>query len=263
MIKRFLILSLLLLCLSSAVHASITNVGTCTSVGSAVSGTTLVMTIAVQCDAPNEAILWTTFDNTATTDADHSEVTSVVDSKSNTWSKLREFTNGVGSAGAGITISAWRSRLTTTLLTSDTVTITYANTITAKAGRIHAFSSTNALQVAANPTQNATDASNGFGSLSISSLPSKEYLFVRFGGKETGSNVEITPTTNYTVMGVTRSDNNTTLSVTLRGEYHIFTATGDTSNPTLTVNADNVSVYLALEESSAAAATRRRAIVIQ
>lgn len=265
--KKILLLLLFLVCLALPAQASITAVSTCGGTGNEVSGTTLVLTVSTQCDVGNEAILWSVFDNTGTTDADHSEVTSVVDSKSNTWTKLREFTNGQGSAAAGVTTSAWRSRLTATLTTSDTVTVTYANTITAKALRIFAFSSTNALQIAAGgATQNATDGANGVGSLTISSLPSKEYLFVRLAGKESSVNTEWTPTTNFTVMGFNRSGTGggtSTLATTLRGEYHIVTATTETSNPTWTGATDAASVFLALEESSAVAPTRRRAIVIQ
>lgn len=229
---------------------SIAAVGGLGTIGSVVSGTTLVLTTNAQLDAGNVGILTVVMDNVGTTDADHSEVSGVTDSAGNTYTKLHEHTNGQGGAAAGVTVSLWMTRATTNLASGGTVTITFANTIVAKTASFYEFTVGAPLTIAGS-NQNVLDGGNGWGSLAISGLASAEYLFFRGLGKEGASNTGITPTTNYTGISGVRSDANSTSSVMCRGEFRIVTATGETSNPSLTVSADSVSAFVALVESAA------------
>lgn len=227
---------------------AIASVGSLGTGVSGVSGTTIVFSPSAQLDAGNLGVLVIAADNVGTTDADFSEVASVVDSVGNWYRKVGEFTNGQTAAGAGVTCSVWITRATFTLTTGGTVTVTFANTIVDKCCSFWEFT------VGANvgvygKNQNATDASNGFGSLTVGSLASRSYLFFRGLAKEANSTTVLTVTTNYTAITVARSRNNA-LAVLVRGEFRIVTATTETSNPTMAVSGDTASVMVALGESS-------------
>src|SRR2546423_448261 len=99
-----------------------------------------VSTPVLTADAGDLLVLSIAMDNLGTADGNTSQVTSVTDSRSNTWTKAGEFTNTVGgAAGDGATIAVWYSVLTTGYTTGvDTVTINYSGNVTAKVafGRI-------------------------------------------------------------------------------------------------------------------------------
>lgn len=201
-------------------------------------------------------IVLISFDNTATTDGDFSEITSITDVAGNTYTKLAEYTNGQGAAAAGITISAWLSKITSQLVNNNTLTVNFANTITDSSSRIRRFSvgAGNSLQVAGSATPLVNDGADP-GSMTISGLSSKEYLFLRAIGSESETTT-FTATTNYTSFGsqVSSTSGATNTNVVVAGEFRILTGTGDTSDPTI-VAADTVSVFLALEEYSLSSPT--------
>jgi hypothetical protein len=104
--KRFFLILALILApsLSWAAITAVSDV-TANNCESITSGTTLVCTTNQTVEAGNQLLVYTAFNNTGTTDADHSEVSSVTDSAGNTYTKVCEFTNGQGAAAAGITVS--------------------------------------------------------------------------------------------------------------------------------------------------------------
>jgi hypothetical protein len=215
-------------------------------------------------EANNVLIISIAVDNTGTTDADNNEVSSVTDTKSNTYSKLGEFTQSSGAAADGVTTSLWQSRITTQLETSDTITVNFANTVVAKAFQCWEFTAGAPLTVAGS-NQNATTG-NGWGSLSISGLAAgTEYLYFRACSKESADNVQMTATTNYSLISHRRSGNSGTSSVGIWGEFRIVTATSETSNPTRSVSTDNSSVMVALVESGSPPppSPRRRIIITE
>src|SRR5947208_1550631 len=119
----------------------LSSVGTIGSNQSKTAGTTLVITPTNQLNAGDVGILVIAADNFNTTDGDNSELTTVIDSKGNTWDKVREFTNGNGTAATGATVAIFKSDVTVNVLVTDTITINFANTITARAATIWAFHS--------------------------------------------------------------------------------------------------------------------------
>ena len=261
MIKRFLLTPTLLLCLlfSSPAWAAFGFIGAAGAASSITSGTTLAITTSAAVENTNFGVVIIALDNTCTVDAETSEVSSISDG-ANTYVKLKEFCNTqAGVAADGATISTWYFKPASTLATSSTVTITFANTITAKVARLWEFSigasKIPAIATGGGATLAATQAENP-GSITLSSLASKEYLFLRSIANESNANC-CTITTNYTAL--TASTANTGAVATSQrvwGEFRILTATGDTSNPTNVGNTDFASTYLALEEV-AAGVTRR------
>jgi len=249
------------LCFLGIAHltwGTIAGVGSLGGANSTSSGTTLAVTTSADLEVNNVALVFTAFDNNGTTDADHSEVSGVADSVSNTYTKVCEFTNGEGSAAAGVTVSLWMTRATTQLDSAATITITYANTITSKAAEVHEFTVGAALELANCQTAVGDGGSADPPSMTISGQTSQSYLFFRVGGKEGDSPTAAwTPTSGYAATAFELADTGTgSTSIKLDGEFLVLTATGDTSDPSDTGDADNANVYAALNEQG----TTRRPI---
>jgi hypothetical protein len=193
-------------------------------------------------------------DNLQTTDGNTSEVTTVTDSKGNTYTPIREFCNGQGGAGAGAVISLWYSLLTTAINVgaTDTITANFNGAITAKAIVADNFTigAGATVSVAGNATDLANDAADP-GSMTISGLTSGPYLFIRATALERPQ-TGWTPTTNYTQLTLKgTSGGSAVTNMEYDAEFRIFTGTGDTSDPTATA-VDSASIYVALKEAVAA-----------
>jgi len=229
------------------------SVGTATSsgAGSTTSGTTLAFSPTAQLDAGNLAVLITGCDNTSTTDGNTSEVASVTDSGGNTWTKAREFCNGQGGAAAGAVTAIFYSVIGTTVAVTDTITVTYANTITSKSASVWEFTLGAGSTISVAGGNDLANDGAAVGSLAISGLASKEYLFVRSTGSERGT-LTYTATASHTTFTQGQADTgNNNTSMATNGEWIIATATGDTSAPSGTQSVDHASTMVALEEVAA------------
>jgi hypothetical protein len=221
------------------------NRGTATS---KTSGTTLTATVSANVAAGDILIVIIAKDNTGTTDGDFAEVSGVSDSKGNTYTKAKEFTNGQGGAGSGATVSVWFSKITTALGTTDTVTASFASAITAKAMTLAEFSvaAGATLQVAASGAT-AGDAVSTL-STSITGLASAQYLFIA-GDAYEGTCATKTESAGFTSIpsaGTTGGGAATNMCV--YGAYQIATATGATYSPTFSAAADIAQVLVAFQE---------------
>lgn len=226
---------------------SVATLGTVGEGGS--SDATLALTTTATLEAGNLGILVIVSDNAgATGETNHH--TSVTDSNSNTYTKIREYTYSAGGAAAdGVTVSIWWVRPGSDLNSGSTVTMTQSANTAEKCASMWEFTMGADVQQAGTAQFTGMFTSNP-GSVSISGLTSKEYLFIRAIGKEVNNTTVLTPTTGYTAIDGIRSRNNSA-AVTLRGEFRILTATGDTSNPTWNVLADTSAIYVAIEEQEA------------
>ena len=253
--KLVLILLLFLFLLPTQLRAAVTSVGTLGTATSKTSNTTLALTPTNQLDSGNCGVLVIALDNTNTTDGNFTEVSTVVDTASNSYTKMREFTNGQGAAAAGATVSIWTTKATSNLPITGTLTVTFANTITAKAASFWEFTCGRALQVASGGTADlATDGAASPGSMTVSGLPSKEYLFFRGAASESDSIEAWTATANFTNITFTGTTGAPFAgNMRVRGEFRILTGTTSTSNPNDTVSpvSDWASTFLALEEAPA------------
>lgn len=203
---------------------------------------------AIAASAGDLFIVIIAMDNVGTTDGDLSTVTSVVDQNSNTYSKAAEFTNGQGSALAGATISVWYSILTNGVNGLGVMQAFYSGNSTAKGFHVARFTkgvgTTIGIQTSTGLANDGADA----GSITLSSLPSREYLFIRGCAIEAASATG-TASTNFTninaVVGTTGGGAATNMQV--QSEYRITTTTSETTNPT-TGSADIASVMIAFYE---------------
>lgn len=170
------------------------------------------------------------------------------------WTKLGEYTNSRGSAGAGATNSVWLFEATAAVTIGTGITITLsANTVdktcsfwkyTKGAGmRIRLCTGTGFTD---NPIVSAIVAANGFGSSAFSGAASAPRLYFRGLSKEVNSTA-FTASTNFTAITVQRSRNNAS-AMCVRGEFRINTSTGETSNPTLATAGNSAGQFFALEE---------------
>lgn len=229
------------------------SIGTIGTGNSTATDTTLSLTTSAAAEAGNLVILCIGLDNHQTTDGQTSEISSVSDPNSNTWTKLGEFCNGQGAANDGATVSVWSSVITTTIASSSVITITLANSKARKCVSGWEFSlGASSVSVAGTLQTLANDAADP-GSMSISGLSSKEYLFLRATASETADTTAVTTTASYTLITKASASGAGTAAdqMSVFGEFRILTGTGDTSDPAY-VSADHASVYMAIQEPSAA-----------
>jgi hypothetical protein len=105
---------------------------------------------------------------------------------------------------------------------------------------------------------------DGLGQLQITGLSNQELLCLRIIGHESNNNTDLTVTTNYTSTGFVRAEDSTNqTSARVLGEFRIVTATGCTSDPTMTTSWDTSSVFVAIHEQGAGKRkTRSQTIVV-
>lgn len=229
------------------------------SIGSVASGTlnqaSIVLTTTATVAAGELAVVWIAVDNFNTTDADHGEIDSVVDSAGgNTWVKFGEITNGQGTAQTGATGSLWGSRLTNQLTSGGTITAAFDNVTSRDASAMSGwkFTCSNPISVAQLVTA-VGDAADP-AAISIAGLPSKEYLFLWLLAYEGGTAVVVTHDADYSA--VTQAGQGTgAAGMTIIGAFRIATLTGDTVDAATDTDRDHAQVLIALQEDAAAAYT--------
>lgn len=204
-------------------------------------------TTAADLTAGNGGFLIVTSDNTSSADGNNNEHQSVSDAAGNTWTKAAEWTNSNAGAANGDTVSVWYVKAGSTLSSGSAITINFSGSPVAKdvCGGVFSVDAGHTISVAGS-THGDADATVP-GSLSLSGLPSAEYLLIRAMAFETSSGT-LTPTSNYTAFTSTSSTTTGGLvasNMAARGEWRILTGTGDTSNPSHSTSADNASVYVA------------------
>lgn len=230
-----------------------TSVGLADAGGEEVSGNSMLGGNPYSGSIGDVVVVLVSCNNTATGDGDFSELGTVTDSAGNSFTKVKEWTNGQGSAAGGATVAAFYGELTHAAINAR-ITVNFANTITAKVFTSWRFTkgSGNVVSVAGSVQTEVVDNGDA-GNLTISGLPSFEYLFIRVIASETDGAGIATNTTSYT--NITPNPSGTGGSekghMSIQGEFRILTGTGDSSNPTLTdITVDLASVYFALNEAA-------------
>lgn len=191
-------------------------------------------------------------DNTSTTSGVTNEITAVTDSKGNWWQKLGERTSAQGAASAGATVAIFASTLTATLATGvDTISATIANSVNASCMSGWSFTFANNARVAVVASTGESVTSATYGSVAISGLDSREYLFFRGIALE-GKTFSFTNTANFTAVSTDFADlTGTASSISVHGEFRIFTGTNLTSAPGNGMGtAPSASVYIAILEDT-------------
>jgi hypothetical protein len=190
-------------------------------------------------------------DNISTGGGSTSDIT-VTDNADNNFIKVEEFSNA-GNAATAATVALWYSVLTNAVTNTSSVTASFSS-VTARVMCYQAFTigagSTIAVQ---DFTTSQVDGGN-VASLTLSSLPSREYLFLRASAVEAETS-GTTFTSGYAAYGspandLTTSGGGAASNMALLREYDIATGTSSTSAPT-TTSGDNASIFAALYEVTA------------
>ncbi len=225
------------------------NGGATTNAG----GTSFAVSPSTSIGADNYVLLVINRDNNSTTDGDNGEVTGVTDTQGNTWTKLKEMTNGQGAANGGTMISVWGCRPSGTYGTTQ-ATVTFGAARDALSCYFIAvpIASGVSLQLDGSAS-NAIDATTGFGSSGLTGLASKERVWIRACCKEGNGTTAITATSGWTSFGLTGQNGPTITAanhIMYRAEYKVATSTGETSNPTWSTSGDAAAVLLAMSETT-------------
>ena len=86
-------------------------------------GTTVARSPQANMSVGNWVIVTAGWDNNTANDG-YTDNLSCSDTDAHTWTKILEYTNANGGAGNGVRIAAWITRVTSTISTSDTITVT-------------------------------------------------------------------------------------------------------------------------------------------
>lgn len=232
--------------------------GSVATLGSVASGTadqsSLVLNPSASLEVGNVGVVWIAIDNNGTTDADFSEVTSVTDSGSNTWTKAKEFTNGQGAAQAGATGSMWYTKATGQVtLTTGNITANFANATSCDATALSAWEFTIGAGSTISVAGSATAAGDAVdpAAITISGLTSAEYLWLWLLAIEAVSTTTITQDADYTAIDKAGQGAGAA-AMTVGGGFRIFTGTTDTVDAATSQARDHVQLYVALKENAAA-----------
>ncbi len=214
------------------------------------SSTLVQATITVSPAVGDVVIVLIAADNTSTTDGDNGEVSSVTDSKSNTYTKAREFTNGQGAAAAGATVSLWFSKLTTALVGSTDIISGNFGTARVAKGMSLATATIGAGNVVS--VDAGTDLANDGadpGSMNLTP-PNVEHLWVRATALERAI-ATWTKTVAYELDATAEgtSGGGAASNMNICGELDRLTGTTNASDPTATA-VDCASVLVALLEAA-------------
>jgi hypothetical protein len=215
------------------------------------SSTSIVLTTTAAAEVGNVILVAIGADNQGTTDGDLSEISSVVDSAGNTYTKAKEQTNGQGVAADGATVSLWQAKVTSELATGGTITANFAAAVTAKAISAWEFTVTAGATITLEGSTSAVHDGADPAAMTIAGLASQEYLFFAAGVEETPNTTTYTTDADYTAIdknGTTGGGGTTNILVA--GGFRIFTGTGDTYDADTGADRDGAQVYVALKEAA-------------
>lgn len=229
-------------------------VGSLGSTTDKTSGTaTLQLTVAATAEVGNLVAVFAAFDNEGTT-GETSQL-SLASSPSNTWTKLKEYTQGASGNSDGITVAMWVSRITTQLTSgSSTITVTSTSNRTAKAMAAYEFTVGGAVAfggVSGTDYQVDGGASgNDPAAMSLSGLASRQYLLLHVNGEERGATR--TADADYTEIfdAVETSGGSAASNVSLFAAYRIATLTGDTVDAASATDGEYAQIVAAIYESA-------------
>lgn len=214
-------------------------------------------TTAVDWLANEGALFELVTDNVTTTDGTSNDHTSVtIGSVSLT--KVREHTLGGGAAAAGVTTSLWIGVNDTgaTIALGASIAVALAGAAPgsgAKAALSFRFAKGAGTALTVEQSAGLVNSGVDTGSMTLSGLPSREYLMVRAVGGETSTATALTVDTNYVNLSAqaNTAGGGAATNVGARHEHRIVTTTSETTDPTSGMGAvDHSSVFAAIYEAA-------------
>src|SRR5437870_974588 len=216
------------------------------------SATSWTFATSAQLTAGNVGVIVLATDNVATTNGNTNDHSSITDAAGNTWTKAREYTTTETNAVAdAATVSVWYSKASANLASGGNISVNLSGSIAAKAVTCWQFTMGAGNTIALEGGADKSDVQADAGLITLSGLPNTEHLFIR-GTASEASGQSYTASTNYTAFTHTSSTfvgGATSTSMDARGEFRIFTATTDTTDPAMSsTSRDRASTMVALKE---------------
>jgi hypothetical protein len=199
-----------------------------------------------------DLLVWSIGVQSATTvTADEGAVLSVEDTVGNTWTKIRELTNGRQTVGStGVVCSLWYTHVTQAASTTDTVSCIFGSSAArdAQGGIVWRFSKSGSASVRVADSTFLTSSTSLPGVMDLAT-PASEFLRYRTWAARTTIQAFST-TAGWTTIGTTRSGA-AAPSEAIYGEYLITSATTAQSAPVITGAGSPLSVshYVVFEEN--------------
>lgn len=225
------------------------SVGTLGSQGSASAGTTVVITTTATAEVGNVIVVWTAWDNSATTDSDTTQL-SVTDSAGNTYTRIRERNESSGAADDGVLGAFFYTVVTSQLSSGGTITVTNSSSETAKVAAAWEFTIGAGSTLAVEQTAVVNAASGQPGAISLSSMTSREYLLLTGIFMESNGATMSAQDSDYNTahFAVSAAGGASAARVGIHSAFRIATLTDDTYDATLSTGAQHVQIMAALYE---------------
>ena len=243
----FMMFFFLLLVPHIKVQAAISSVTFSGSAVSDASSTTVTVTPAANLTAGKLVVVASMSDNNDTADG-ATTFHSISDSKSNTWTRVSEYTETDGAADDGSTVSIFATKITTQIDTTDTITLTLG---TAKTDKIITVTEAT-LGAGTGWVIEQVGVGQAAISASVSSLPSREYFLFSAGASE-GEDVTKTADADYSEQFDSRTSSTGALDINIAGhvQTRVATLTTDTVTSTAWTNTNPIMLLAAIYEPAA------------
>ena len=237
-------------CTGCPTGGSFTSVGSLLAISSGTAVTSYAPNVTATLDSGNVGVCFISKDDesTGTTDGDASEITSITDAASNTWTKAIEWCNlQNASLEDGECVDIWYTKATSNLTSGSAITFNFAASTTRKSVSCWEFSISGGSTISVAAGSGGVSNDNGDpGSITVNTTVNREHLFLRATGMELPlSTATYTGTASYTeftgVGGGSGSNGGR-----INGEFRILTASSDSTDPSLTTTTDCTSAMVAL-----------------
>ena len=211
----------------------------------------LVLTTTAAVAVGDFVVVVVAVDNRVTGGGDDLAVSGVTNSgTANTWTKAIQVANNLAAQG-GASVSIWYTKATAAIASGGTITATFTTNSTSDATAMTArkFSVATGASVIleGTPTTLLHNTAADPGSLDLTTA-NTACLRIRACAIELGTNTNWTPTASWTAFaGGTSSTTGTTIEMSARAEFRIFTGTNAASDPTQS-SAINANAYVAFKE---------------
>ncbi len=206
-------------------------------------------TTTTNCAIGDLVVVVVVVDNHTTTTGDTTDVSGVVDSAGNTYTRAKEYCNAPSGAQSGVDVSIWYCVLTSALNIGGTITASFTSSTDSDASAMgaHCFTVASGSKVGIEGTPANGTSQNGSLDVTTSNI---ECLRYRASGIESSSNTNWTAATSgWTLKTQKNSGGGTSATeVTMRAEFHISTGTTDPSAPSGGPSGDAAAIYVALKE---------------
>ena len=219
-------------------------------------GNTVTITTGATAPVGSLVVVCIGVDNVATTDGDHGEVVSVVDSAGNTYIKAGEWTNGQGAAGEGATVAVYQSVLAAQLTSGGTITVTLGANVDARSAIAGYWTIGKASVAVAGLATQATDGADP-AAMTLADLPSREYLFIGahaykgpYGSDSYAADgaFSVIADAGSGAFGIGTTGGGAVTNQSVGAGYRILTGTGTSYDATIANNRDSAGLFIALYE---------------